>query len=84
EDGNPARANIKQALGRNPDGCNCWLKGRQFTSPYPLLKLIIDEQQKDLQRSFRDSDVCCYDLRKSEYAGPNVTISQDGNVPQQG
>nr|GEV07944.1 hypothetical protein [Tanacetum cinerariifolium] len=45
EDGNSARANIKQALGRNPDGCSCWPKGHQFTTPCPLFKLIIDDSK---------------------------------------
>nr|GEW43425.1 retrovirus-related Pol polyprotein from transposon TNT 1-94 [Tanacetum cinerariifolium] len=39
---------------------------------------------KDLQHSFRDSDVCCYDTRLCGHASPNVTTSQDGDVPQQG
>nr|GFB67477.1 hypothetical protein [Tanacetum cinerariifolium] len=41
-------------------------------------------QQKDLQHSFCNSDVCCYDSRYGEHAGPNFTTSQNGNVPQQG
>nr|GEZ26282.1 hypothetical protein [Tanacetum cinerariifolium] len=40
-------------------------------------------QLKDLQNSFRNSDVCCYVQEKCEHAGPNVTTSQDGNSPQQ-
>nr|GEV28486.1 hypothetical protein [Tanacetum cinerariifolium] len=30
----------------NPDGCSCWPKGRQFTTPCPLFKLIIDGSKK--------------------------------------
>nr|GEY39235.1 hypothetical protein [Tanacetum cinerariifolium] len=52
EDGNPARANIKQALGRNPDGCSYWPKGRQFTTPCPLFILIIDDSKKTYNTAF--------------------------------
>nr|GEW73438.1 hypothetical protein [Tanacetum cinerariifolium] len=31
---------------RNPDDCSCWPKGRQFTTPCLLFKLIIDDSKK--------------------------------------
>nr|GEU82166.1 hypothetical protein [Tanacetum cinerariifolium] len=35
-----------QTFEANPDGCSCWPKGRQFTTPCPLFKLIIDDSKK--------------------------------------
>ncbi|GJU89666.1 hypothetical protein Tco_1302089 [Tanacetum coccineum] len=43
EDGNPARANIKQALGRNPDGYSCWPKRHQSTTPCSHLIYIVKD-----------------------------------------
>ncbi|GKA88754.1 hypothetical protein Tco_0810518, partial [Tanacetum coccineum] len=60
EDGNPARANIKQALGLHKDG------------------------DADASFHFRNSDKYYHDPEECEYAGPKVTTSHEGNIPQQG
>ncbi|GJQ93700.1 hypothetical protein Tco_0004839 [Tanacetum coccineum] len=60
EDGNPARANIKQALGLHKDG------------------------DADASFHFRSSDKYYHDPEECEYAGPKVTTSHEGNIPQQG
>ncbi|GJS25608.1 hypothetical protein Tco_0454240, partial [Tanacetum coccineum] len=60
EDGNPARANVKQAIGLHKDG------------------------DADASFHFRNSDKYYHDPEECEYAGPKVTTSHEGNIPQQG
>ncbi|GJV67403.1 retrovirus-related pol polyprotein from transposon TNT 1-94 [Tanacetum coccineum] len=42
-DGNPSRANIKQALGRNPDDSSCWQETCQFITPCSYFIFLIKD-----------------------------------------
>ncbi|GJU94913.1 hypothetical protein Tco_1319669 [Tanacetum coccineum] len=71
EDGNPSRANIKQALGRNPDGSSCWPETCQFTTPCShfifLIKDIMIAERPTKQ--LRNSDACYHDPESVSHAG---------------
>ncbi|GKC07892.1 hypothetical protein Tco_0999502, partial [Tanacetum coccineum] len=117
EDGNPARANIKQALGSFKDG-----DGDGDTQPHKGVKASANsdvmyfftsaqdgapsqddvrlclgddlkkaqdhrlhtDEDADASFHFRNSDKYYHDPEKYEYAGPKVTTSHEGNIPQQG
>nr|GEU29914.1 integrase, catalytic region, zinc finger, CCHC-type, peptidase aspartic, catalytic [Tanacetum cinerariifolium] len=64
KDGNPARANIKQALANELTNA--------FGKPFEVLNNVF-KHLKDLQHSFCDSDVCCYAQEKCGYG---VLMSQ--------
>ncbi|GJZ55007.1 hypothetical protein Tco_0610200 [Tanacetum coccineum] len=73
EDGNPARANIKQALGSYKDGDGVILF-RQRQVHYRML--ILDQH---IQRNHESSSIY---QERYEHVGPQDTRSQDGERPQ--
>nr|GEW66490.1 putative reverse transcriptase, RNA-dependent DNA polymerase [Tanacetum cinerariifolium] len=68
------------SMYRYPDGCSCWPKGRQFTTPCPLFKLIIDDSKKTYNIAYVTLMYAVM-IKDREHAGPNVTTSQDASRP---